>query len=143
MGDSKRVMMKLAIVYKALIVAVLTMNSSVSSLSPSPSMRTVSTVFPEAKHRVDASQVQYNFDSNIPPVVKVDQGDFVHVETQDCFGGQITPQLEHPTRAVNNIPRSKLNPVSFQSAQTSKIPFVYRCPISLALYDSHSVSATK
>ena len=118
--------MKLAIANKALVVAVLTMNSSVSSLSVSPSMRTVSTVFPEAKHRVDASQVQYNFDSNIPPVVKVDQGDFVHVETQDCFGGQITPQLEHPTRAVNNIPRSKLNPVSFSCHKHQRyILFIY------------------
>ena len=109
-------------------IAAFTMSPLVSSLSSSPpSARADQKIFPECKHRVPASHIHYEFDANIEPVVSVNPGSLVHVETQDCFGSQITPELEHPNRVVSEIPRSQLNPVS------SSILFSYCCMFNFRL----------
>ena len=55
------------------------------------STKTVSTVFPEAKHFVSKEHARFEFSSAHPPVIKVDPGDLVHVETNDCFYGKVQP----------------------------------------------------
>ena len=48
-------------------------------------------VFPEARHFVSKEHVRYEFSSSAPPVVKVDPGDLVHIQTNDCFHGRVQP----------------------------------------------------
>ena len=55
------------------------------------SLTTISTIFPEAQHFVSKEEVRFDFSSSHPPVVRIDPGDLVHVETNDCFYGKIQP----------------------------------------------------
>eukprot|EP00536_Pseudo-nitzschia_multiseries_P010285 jgi/Psemu1/25491/gm1.25491_g len=48
-------------------------------------------MFPEAQHFVSREHAQHEFSSSIPPVVRVDPGDLVHVQTNDCFHGRVQP----------------------------------------------------
>ena len=53
----------------------------------------VSKIYPEARYFVSKAQhnVRYDFSSKTQPVLKVDQDDLVHVETNDCFHGMVQP----------------------------------------------------
>ncbi len=63
-----------------------------NELHSTHSLSTISSkVFPEAQHFVSKDNVRFDFSSSHPPVVKIDPGDLVHVETNDCFNGQIQP----------------------------------------------------
>lgn len=73
---------------------------------------TSSLVFPEAKHFVSKENYHNYFDAKIPPVLTVNAGDLVEVETNDCFHGQIHPSLADPSAVVNSLPRDVLNPVT-------------------------------
>mmetsp|Transcript_833 Transcript_833/g.2079 ORF Transcript_833/g.2079 Transcript_833/m.2079 type:complete len:441 (-) Transcript_833:1472-2794(-) len=48
-------------------------------------------VFPEAQHFVSREHAQHEFSSSVPPVVRVDPGDLVHVQTNDCYHGRVQP----------------------------------------------------
>mmetsp|Transcript_28097 Transcript_28097/g.60441 ORF Transcript_28097/g.60441 Transcript_28097/m.60441 type:complete len:294 (+) Transcript_28097:83-964(+) len=96
-----------------------------------------SAIFPEARHFVSRENVQYEFSSSVPPVVRVDQGDLVHVQTNDCFHGMVQPDTTSDFNnssssssssnnttttsgggsflngsILNEIPRSKRNPIT-------------------------------
>ena len=92
-------------------------------------------VFPEAHHFVSKDHVQFEFSSSHPPVVKVNPGELVHVETNDCYHGKVQPEslsewenqqtkTDRPKQGnsrggtyvngsiLSEIPRSQLNPVT-------------------------------
>ena len=69
-------------------------------------------VFPQTQHRVSKDQFHNEFCASVPPVIKVQPGEFIHVETNDCYHGKITPDLENPSKMVDDIPSSLLNPVT-------------------------------
>jgi amidase len=68
----------------------------------------VSRVFPEAKHFVSKEHTQCEFSSAHPPVIRVDPGELMHVETRDCFDGRIQPgklrswETKHASRNQRN-----------------------------------------
>mmetsp|Transcript_28929 Transcript_28929/g.43687 ORF Transcript_28929/g.43687 Transcript_28929/m.43687 type:complete len:342 (-) Transcript_28929:7-1032(-) len=68
-------------------------------------------MFPSAKHFVSKDQYHNYFDATIPPAVRVDAGDMVHVETIDCYHGKLQPE-ENYNAAVETLKREELNPVS-------------------------------
>lgn len=64
--------------------------------------------FPEAKYRIPQSgNTRCTFSSSHPPVLHVRPGDLVEVDTLDCFGGTVTPNLPRFEGA-----RETLNPVT-------------------------------
>lgn len=66
-------------------------------------------IFPQAQHFVSKEHFHNFFDANLPPVIRVQPGDFVHVETNDCFHGKISPT---GTTSVQDIPKDERNPVT-------------------------------
>ena len=67
------------------------MSIILNELHSTNSLNTVSTVFPGAQHFVPKKHVRFEFSSSHPPVVWVNPGDLVHVETIDCFHGKVQP----------------------------------------------------
>jgi amidase len=71
-----------------------------------------SQVFPEAKYFVSKDHCHNYFDASLPPVLTIEPGDLVHVETNDCFHGRVHSQLSDPNRVAMSLPVEQLNPVT-------------------------------
>lgn len=69
-------------------------------------------VFRGVQHLVCKDQCHHEFCASTPPVVKVQPGDLIQVETNDCFHGKITPDLEYPSEMLREVPVSQRNPVT-------------------------------
>lgn len=67
----------------------------------------ISSIWPDAKHVLSKEHYQFQFHSDIPPVLRIQPDELVHVETHDCFFQAITPT--NPTVALDE---SKLNPIT-------------------------------
>ncbi|CAB9529803.1 Acetamidase formamidase [Seminavis robusta] len=74
---------------------------------------TPSTVFPQAQHFVSKFHNTHNyFDGSLPPVLSVQPGELIHVETYDCFHGAVQSSHADPNQVLAAIPREQLNPVT-------------------------------
>lgn len=83
------------------------------------------TVFPQANHFVSKENYRNEFSAHYPPVATVQPGEFIHVETNDCFHGKIHPDLdEDPGDAVMKIPRDQRNPITGPTFATGAMPGV-------------------
>ena len=75
--------------YSSSLIAVSTIISEARTAYSLNTM--VSKVFPEAQHFVSKEHARFEFSSSHPPVARVNAGDLVHVETNDCFHGKVQP----------------------------------------------------
>ena len=74
--------------------------------------KVASLIFPQAQHFVAKEDCQTEFGIVHPPVITVNTGEFLHVETNDCFHGQIHPGLNDPVQVLNQMGRDEFNPVT-------------------------------
>lgn len=64
--------------------------------------------FADAVHKVDKSNRHTTFAAFHTPVLHVQPGELIHVETWDCYHGKICPAAPSP----ENLQRDELNPVT-------------------------------
>ena len=67
-----------------------------------------STVFSQAQHFLSRDNHNFSFSSNHEPSLVVEPGEFVHVQTWDCYRGAITDE----TNALLSIDSSLINPAT-------------------------------
>ena len=67
-----------------------------------------STVFSQAQHFLSRDNHNFSFSSNHEPALVVEPGEFVHVQTWDCYRGAITDE----TNALLTIDSSLINPAT-------------------------------
>jgi amidase len=78
--------------------------------------------FPQAQHSVSKEHFQYKFGVEYEPVVTVAPGDFIHVETNDCYHGRIHPGLKDPSNVVDQIKGTETNPITGPIYVTGAMP---------------------
>lgn len=68
----------------------------------------VPSLFSQAQHHLSPlGNLHTKFDASIPPAVTIQPGEYVHVQTVDCYNGLVTPENPYP-----ELERSQLNPVT-------------------------------
>jgi amidase len=67
-----------------------------------------STVFSQAKHFLSRDSHNFSFSGNHQPALVVEPGEFIHVQTWDCYRGAITDE----TNALLPIDSSLINPAT-------------------------------
>lgn len=68
----------------------------------------MSELFPTAHHFIDRNNCTDNFSSDNIPVLRVKAGELVHVQTWDCYKGEIKTQAD----VDKEIPKDSINPAT-------------------------------
>ncbi len=70
--------------------------------------KAISPLFPEASHYLSRDHHNFSFSSSHSPALVVSPGEFIHVQTWDCYRGAITG----PENALTKIDASLINPAT-------------------------------
>jgi amidase len=68
----------------------------------------MSELFPSATHYLSRDFYSHSFSSDIPAVLKVQVGDLIHLQTWDCYKGQVTTDAD----LIKPIDDADVNPAT-------------------------------
>ena len=68
----------------------------------------MSELYPSAKHFLSRDFHSHSFSSEIPPALKVQVGDQIHIQTWDCYKGQVTTDAD----LIKQIDDGDVNPAT-------------------------------